>query len=71
MQSAGRGENLSWIAATIIMIAASLFAITSRLLNIDPFTEVFDLFIVYLPTSVLVGGVVYIRFRRPSAPSIG
>ena len=69
MQSADRDENLAWLAATLIMIVVTLTAITSRLLSIDPFTEVFDLFIVYLPTTVLVGGVFYSRFRVPSAPS--
>ena len=68
MQPADRGENFSWLAATIIMIVAMLVAITSRLLSVDPFTQVFDLFIVYLPTAVLVGGVLYSRFRGPSAP---
>ena len=69
MQLADRDEDLSWLAATIIMIVATLIAITSRPLGIDPFTEVFDLFIVYLPTAALVGGVLYTRFRGPDALS--
>ena len=68
LQPADRDENLSWLAATVIMVVATVVAITSRLLSIDPFTEVFDLFIVYLPTAVLVGGVLYGRFRSPSVP---
>jgi hypothetical protein len=47
-------ETLSWNAATIIMALATLFTATTRIFGTDPFTEVFDVFIVYLPTSVLV-----------------
>ena len=64
MQSSDQDETLSWQAAAVIMIVVTLAALVSRILGSDPFTEIFDLFIVYLPTAVLVGGILYTRSRH-------
>lgn len=63
MQSGDRDEPVSWLAAFIVMAGATLFTIASRILGFDPFTMVFDVFIVYLPTVVLLIGV-FLQSRR-------
>jgi len=59
-----RDEILSWRAATIIMLLATAVTLTSRLLGIDPFTWIFDLLIVYIPTIVLVGVALLMLTKR-------
>lgn len=58
---------LAWRAATIIMVIVTAVTLAFRLLGLGPFTDVFDLFIVYLPTAILVGRVVYRRSEGSSA----
>ncbi len=69
MEHTNGDESLSWSVATIIMIVAMLFTVTTRVLGFDPFTQVFDLFIVYLPTAVLVGVFVFQKLR-PSGQTV-
>ncbi len=65
MEPVNRDETLSWRAATVIMTFATLFTVTTRLLDVDPFTIVFDIFIVYIPTTVLFGSLLFLRLRPP------
>jgi len=51
------------------MAVATIFTVTTRLLGLDPFTDVFDIFIVYLPTFVLLGIMVFEKLRRSSRHS--
>ncbi len=64
MERADRDENLSWRAASVIMALATFLTLASRFLGIDPFTDVFDLFIVYLPAAVLVGTLLFLWLKR-------
>ncbi|HEX9196273.1 MAG TPA: hypothetical protein VF906_00625 [Candidatus Bathyarchaeia archaeon] len=68
MEDVDRDETLSWRAATVVMAFATLFTVATRLLSMDPFTIVFDIFIVYIPTNVLVGSQILLR-RRPRGPT--
>ena len=64
MEEGDRDEVLSWRASTIIMVLATFATLASRLLNIDPFTWIFDLLIVYIPTIVLVGVALLMVTKR-------
>lgn len=71
METGERDENISWRAAAVIMGLATIFTLSTRLLGIDPFTLVFDLFIIYLPTSILLGAIVFRRLREPRTSRTG
>ncbi|MBO0888843.1 hypothetical protein J2P12_07065 [Candidatus Bathyarchaeota archaeon] len=57
MQSHDRDETRSWAASAVIMEIATVFTVTMRILGMDPFTQLFDVFIVYMPTIVLVNSI--------------
>jgi hypothetical protein len=63
LENADRDEPVSWLAAFALMVIATVFTVASRILGFDPFTMVFDLFIVYLPAAVLLVGVI-LQARR-------
>jgi hypothetical protein len=69
LQAPERDEILSWRAAATIMVIATILTVTTRLLGLDPFTDVFDIFIVYLPTLILVGIMGFEKLRGFSAQS--
>ena len=70
MQADDRDENLSWLAAAIIMSLVTVGTVILRVLGLDPFTDIFDSFIVYLPTAILVG-VILVQKLRGSSSSTG
>jgi hypothetical protein len=57
---------LAWRAATTIMVVVTIVTVIIRILGLNPFTDIFDLFIVYLPTSILLGTIVFRRLRGSS-----
>jgi hypothetical protein len=61
-----RDETFSWNAATIIMLLFSLFALTMTLLAMNPFTLLFNVSLVYLPTVILLGSAIIERNQRLS-----
>jgi hypothetical protein len=48
------------------MSIVTVGTIILRILGLNPFTDIFDAFIVYLPTAILVGGVLVQRMKGPS-----
>jgi len=61
-----KDETFSWNAATVIMLLFALFALTMTLLAMNPFTLLFNVALVYLPTVILVGSAIIERNKRPS-----
>jgi len=59
-------ETFSWNAATVIMLLFSLFALTMSLLAMNPFSLLFNVALVYLPTVILLGSAILERTRRAS-----
>jgi hypothetical protein len=59
-------DVFSWQAATVIMLLFSLLALTTELLGLNPFSILFNVALVYVPTLVLVGSTVFERNKRPS-----
>jgi hypothetical protein len=57
-------ETRSWAAAAIIMEIATAFTVTMRILGMDPFTTLFDVFIIYVPTIVLVNSILFDWAKR-------
>jgi hypothetical protein len=47
-----------------VMVLVTATTVALRLLGLGPFTDIFNLFIVYLPTAILIGRIVFQRFRR-------
>ena len=64
LEGDSRDEFISWAAAFSIMAVVTGLTVASRLLGVDPFTQVFDLFIVYLPSAVLFVGTLMQMLRR-------
>jgi TRAP-type C4-dicarboxylate transport system permease small subunit len=64
MEVEDRDEVLSWRASTVIMVLAASATLASRLLGTDPFTWIFDVLIVYIPTIVLVGVALLMMTKR-------
>ena len=46
------------------MVVAATATLASRILGIDPFTWIFDVLIVYVPTLVLVGVALLMMTKR-------
>jgi hypothetical protein len=46
------------------MEVATAFTVTMRILGVDPFTTLFDVFMVYVPTIVLVNSILYDWVKR-------
>jgi hypothetical protein len=63
LQNSLGDETLAWRAATVVMMFVTALTVALKLLGLGPFTDVFDLFIVYLPTAILMGRIVFQRFR--------
>ena len=61
MEPVDKDETFSWNAATIIMLLFSLFALTMTLLAMNPFTLLFNVALVYLPTVILLGSAIIER----------
>ncbi len=66
MEPVDKDETLSWKAATVIMLLFSLFALTMTLLGMNPFTLLFNVALVYLPTVILLGSILFGRTKRSS-----
>jgi len=66
LEPVDKDEKISWNAATVIMLLFSLFAVTMTLLAINPFTLLFNVALVYLPTVILLGSAIIERNKRPS-----
>jgi len=66
LEPVDKDETFSWKAATIIMLLFSLFALTMTLLGMNPFTLLFNAALVYLPTVILLGSILFARTKRSS-----
>jgi hypothetical protein len=66
LQSAERDEALAWRAASVIMVLVTVVTFALWILGFGPFTDIFDGFIVYLPTAILVGALIFERLRGSS-----
>lgn len=66
MEPVDKDETFSWNAATVIMLLLSLFALTMTLLAMNPFTLLFNVALVYLPTVILLGSAIFARTKRSS-----
>jgi len=64
LEPVDRDETFSWKAATVIMLLFSLFALTMTLLGMNPFTLLFNVALVYLPTVILLGSTLFGRTKR-------
>ena len=64
MEPVDRDETFSWKAATVIMLLFSLFALTMTVLGMNPFTLLFNVALVYLPTVILLGSTLFERTNR-------
>ena len=72
LSSADRDETVSWRAASVIMGLISLYSVSLRVANFfggrpDLFAWEFEVLILYLPTVVLLGVILYGRTRRSVA----
>jgi hypothetical protein len=61
-----KDDAFSWTAATVIMVAFSLLALITMVLGMDPFSLLFNVALVYLPTLVLLGSTLLSRGKRSS-----
>jgi hypothetical protein len=61
-----KDEAFSWTAATVIMVVFSLLALITMALGIDPFSLLFNVALVYLPTLILLGSALFRRGKRSS-----
>jgi hypothetical protein len=61
LEPVDKDETFSWNAATIIMLLFSLFGLTMTLLAMNPFTLLFNVALVYLPTVILLGSAIIER----------
>jgi len=66
LEPVDKDEKFSWNAATVIMLLFSLFALTMTLFAMNPFTLLFNVALVYLPTVILLGSAILERNKRPS-----
>jgi hypothetical protein len=66
LEPVDKDEKFSWNAATVIMLLFSLFALTMTLVAMNPFTLLFNVALVYLPTVILLGSAIIERNKRPS-----
>ena len=66
MESTDKDDVFSWQAATVIMLLFALLALTTGLLGLNPFSILFNVALVYVPTLVLLGSTVFERNKRPS-----
>jgi hypothetical protein len=66
LEPVDKDETFSWKAATVIMLLFSLFALTMTLLGMNPFTLLFNVALVYLPTVILLGSTSFGRTKRLS-----
>ena len=66
MEPTDKDDAFSWQAATVIMLLFSLLALTTGLLGLNPFSILFNVALVYVPTLVLVGSTVFERNKKPS-----
>jgi hypothetical protein len=65
LEPTDKDDVLSWQVATVIMLLFSLLALTTMLLGLNPFSIVFNVALVYVPTLVLLGSTVFERNKRP------
>jgi hypothetical protein len=66
LEPVDKDEKFSWNAATVIMLLFSLFALTMTLMAMNPFTLLFNVALVYLPTVILLSSAILERNKRPS-----
>ena len=66
LEPVDRDETFSWRAATVIMLLFSLFALTMTVLGMNPFTLLFNVALVYLPTVILLGSTLFKRTKQSS-----
>ena len=57
-------EIFSLRAATLITVLIALITLTASLVGLDPFTEIFNLLIVYTPAVALSGALAYYWLRQ-------
>ena len=70
--SAERDETVSWRAASVIMGLITLYSLGLRVVNFfggkpDLFAWEFEALILYLPTAILLGVLLYGRMKRSVA----
>jgi hypothetical protein len=66
LEPVDKDEKFSWNVATVIMLLFSLFALTMTLMAMNPFTLLFNVALVYLPTVILLSSAILERNKRPS-----
>jgi len=66
LEPVDKDEKFSWNAATVIMLLFSLFVLTMTLSAMNPFTLLFNVALVYLPTVMLLGSAIFERTKRPA-----
>jgi len=66
LEPVDKDDAFSWKAATIIMLLFSLLALTMTLLGMNPFSLMFNVALVYLPTVILLGSTVFKRTKHAS-----
>jgi len=66
LEPVDKDDAFSWKAATIIMLLFSLLALTMTLLGMNPFSLLFNVALVYLPTVILLGSTVFERTKHAS-----
>jgi hypothetical protein len=66
LEPVDKDEKFSWNAATVTMLLFSLFALTMTIVAMNPFTLLFNVALVYLPTVILLGSAIIEGNKRPS-----
>jgi hypothetical protein len=64
LEPVDKDETFSWKVATVIMVLFSFLALMTTLLGTDPFSLLFNVALVYLPTVILVGSTLFDRSKR-------
>ena len=66
MEPVDKDDAFSWKAATVILLLFSLVALTTTLLGANPFSLLFNVALVYLPSAILLGSTIFDRSKQSS-----
>jgi hypothetical protein len=66
LEPVDKDDVFSWTAGTVIMVLFSVLALITTVLGMDPFSLLFNVALVYLPTVILVGSTLFDRSKRSS-----
>jgi hypothetical protein len=64
LEPVDKDEAFSWKVATVMMVLFSFLALITTLLGTDPFSLLFNVALVYVPTVILVGSTLFDRSKR-------